>query len=132
MNKKPSQKQQGLRRERSGFEWVLLTVSLAAIAAVVFGLFRYSGDTSGDAASLTAEVEETGRMVDGGPEVLVTLTNEGDSGAVDVVVEVKIGVQTREISFLRIAKDEERTGAVVFGPESAGLPEASVVSYNYP
>lgn len=121
----------GLKRDRSPFERVLLTLSLAAIAAVVVGLFIYSSDTAGDKPSLTAQVEVTGK-VDGGTEILVKLTNEGGSGAEDVVVEVKIGEETREVSFVRIAKDEQRTGAVIFPPEASGRPEVAVLSYNNP
>lgn len=125
-------KARGIKRDRSPFELLLLTLSVAAIAAVVFGLFRYSADTAGDKASLTAQVEETGREVDGGSEVEVTVTNNGDSGAEDVVVEVTIGEEAREVSFVRIAKDEEKTGVVVFPPEAQGTPEVAILSYNYP
>ena len=132
-DKKPTKRApQSLKRERTSFERALLLVSVASIAAVLVGLFLYAGDTAGEQASLETTVQRTGRLVDGGPEVLVSLTNQGGSGAEDVVVEVKIGEETREVSFVRIAKHEERTAAVVFPPEARGTAEASILSYNHP
>lgn len=125
-------KPQSLKRGRTPFEWALLVISLASIAAVLVGLFLYAGDTAGEQAALEASVEDTGRKINGGPEFLVTLTNKGGSGAEDIVVEVKIGGETRELVFVRIAKDEERTGAVIFPPDAQGSAEASILSYNYP
>ena len=131
-SKQTKRKPQSLKRERTPFERALLVVSVASIAAVLVGLFLYAGDTAGEQAALDLTVQRTGRQVDGGPEVLVTLTNQGGSGAEDVVVEVKIGEETREVSFVRIAKHEERTAAVIFPPEAQGTAEASILSYNYP
>jgi uncharacterized protein (TIGR02588 family) len=109
-----------------------LAVSIASICAVILGLFLYAGDTAGEQAALEAAVEDTGRKINGGPELLVTLTNKGGSGAEDIVVEVEMGGETREVVFVRIAKHEERTGAVIFPPDVDGPAEASILSYNYP
>lgn len=125
-------KGEGLRRQRTGFELALLAVSITSICAVILGLSLYAGDTAGEQADLEAAVEDTGRKINGGPELLVTLANKGGSGAEDIVVEVKMGGETRELAFVRIAKDEERTGAVIFPPGVNGTAEASILSYNYP
>lgn len=107
-------------------------MSLTSIGAVLLGLLLYAGGTAGEQAELRAEAEVTERRVSGDPEVVVTLTNTGGAAAEEVVVEIRWGGETREISFTRVGKDEEITGSVIFPAGASGSPEVSVLSYNHP
>jgi uncharacterized protein (TIGR02588 family) len=107
-------------------------VALLAIGSVVTGLFRYAGLKSGGEADLSIEVQDTGTRVDGGAQVEVTVRNTGGSGAEQVVTEVKMGDETREVTMTRIPKDDEASALVVFPPGTAGTPEAELLSYNQP
>ncbi|HEX2180026.1 MAG TPA: hypothetical protein VHL54_11010, partial [Actinomycetota bacterium] len=78
------------------------------------------------------EVEQTGTHVDGGPQVEVTVRNTGGSGAEQVVSEVKMGVESREVTLTRIPKDDQASALVVFPPGTTGTPEAELLSYNQP
>jgi uncharacterized protein (TIGR02588 family) len=121
-----------LKRERTPFEWALLAVALIAIGSVVTGLFRYAGQKSGGPAELSVEVEQTGTHADGGPQVEVTVRNTGGSGAEQVVSEVKMGDESREVTLTRIPKDDQASALVVFPPGTTGTPEADLLSYNQP
>lgn len=121
-----------LKRERTPFEWILLTVALAAIGAVIVGLFLYAGHKAGGDAELQIEVVDTGKMVDGGPQVELTVKNVGGSGAEQIVTEVKMGEETREVTMTRIPKDDEGSALVTFPEGTTGTPEAELLSYNTP
>jgi uncharacterized protein (TIGR02588 family) len=122
----------GLKRDRTPFEWALLAVAVVAIGSVVVGLFRYAGQKSGGQAELTVEVQGTGKQVDGGPQVEVTVRNSGGSGAEQVVTEVKMGGETREVTMTRIPKDDHGTALVTFPAGTSGTPEGELLSYNQP
>lgn len=122
----------GLKRERTPFEWALLAVAVVAIGSVVVGLFRYAGQKSGGEAELTVEVGDTGKQVAGGPQVEVTVRNSGGSGAEQVVTEVKMGGETREVTMTRIPKDDQATALVTFPAGTGGAPEGELLSYNQP
>lgn len=122
----------GLKRERTPFEWALLAIALVAIGTVVVGLFRYAGQKAGGEAELAVEVADTGKLVDGGPQIEVTVRNTGGSGAEQVVTEVKMGEETREVTMTRIPKDDDASALVVFPPGTTGTPEGELLSYNQP
>jgi hypothetical protein len=109
-----------------------LLVALGAIGAIVVGLFLYAGHKAGGEAELTVEAEDTGKPVDGAPQVEVTVRNIGGSGAEEVVTEVTMGSETREVTMTRIPKDDEATAVVSFPPGTTGTPEAELLSYNQP
>jgi uncharacterized protein (TIGR02588 family) len=121
-----------LRRERTTFEWALLTVALAAIGTVIVGLFLYAGHKAGGEAELQIEVADTGKMVAGGPQVEVTVKNVGGSGAEEIVSEVKMGEETREVVMTRIPKDDQASAIVTFPEGTTGTPEGELLSYNTP
>lgn len=121
-----------LKRERSAFEWILLLVALGSIGTVVVGLFLYAGHKAGGEAELVAEVVDTGKPVKGAPQVELTVRNTGGSGAEEVITEVTMGEETREVTMVRIPKDDEATAIVGFPPGTTGTPEAEIFSYNQP
>lgn len=121
-----------LKRERTPFEWALLAVALAAIGTVIVGLFLYAGHKAGGEADLQVEVVDTGKKVDGGPQVEVTVKNVGGSGAEEIVTEVKMGGESREVTMVRIPKDDEASAIVTFPAGTTGTPEGELLSYNTP
>jgi uncharacterized protein (TIGR02588 family) len=121
-----------LKRERTPFEWALLAVALAAIGTVIVGLFLYAGHKAGGEAELQIEVVDTGKTVDGGPQVEVTVKNVGGSGAEEVVTEVTMGEEAREVTMVRIPKDDEASALVTFPEGTTGTPEGELLSYNTP
>lgn len=121
-----------LKRERTPFEWGLLVVALAAIGTVIVGLFLYAGHKAGGDAELQIEVVDTGKKVDGGPQIEVTVKNVGGSGAEQIITEVKMGEETREVTMTRIPKDDEASAIVTFPEGTTGTPEGELLSYNTP
>ncbi|HEX2150298.1 MAG TPA: hypothetical protein VHI31_09030 [Actinomycetota bacterium] len=121
-----------LKRERTPFEWVLLAVASASIGAVIVGLFLYAGHKAGGEAELTVEVTDTGKMFQVGPQVELTVRNMGGSGAEEVVTEVTMGEESREVTMVRIPKDDEASAVVTFPEGTTGTPEAELLSYNTP
>ncbi|CAN5886796.1 hypothetical protein BH23ACT12_BH23ACT12_12210 [soil metagenome] len=121
-----------LKRERTPFEWALLLISLAVIGTIIVGLFLYAGHKAGGEAELSVEVADTGEMFEGGPQVEVTVRNTGGSGAEQVVTEVTMGEQTREVTMARIPKDDEASAVVTFPAGTTGTPEGELLSYNTP
>jgi uncharacterized protein (TIGR02588 family) len=121
-----------LKRERTPFEWALLAVALAAIGTMIVGLFLYAVHKAGGEAELEIEVVDTGKKVAGGPQVEVTVKNVGGSGAEEVVAEVKMGEETREVTMVRIPKDDQASSIVVFPAGTTGTPEGELLSYNTP
>lgn len=121
-----------LKRDRTPFEWALLAVALAAIGTMIVGLFLYAGHKAGGEAELQIEVVDTGKTIAGGPQVEVTVRNVGGSGAEEVVTEVTMGEETREVTMVRIPKDDEASALVVFPEGTTGTPEGELLSYNTP
>lgn len=127
-----SSKTEGLKRDRTPFEWVLLLISLATIGTVIVGLFLYAGHQAGGEAELSVEITGTGEGFGGGPQVEVTVRNTGGSGAEQVVTKVTMGEQTREVTMVRIPKDDEASAVVTFPAGTTGTPEGELLSYNTP
>ena len=121
----------GLRRKRTPFEWTLLVVALLAIGAVLAGLFVYAGEPSGGEAELELQVGVTGRH-EGGPQVELTVRNTGGSAAEQVVAEVTMGSESREVTLTRIPRDGEATAVVTFPAGTSGTPQAELLNYNQP
>ncbi len=87
-----------LKRERTPFEWALLAVALAAIGTVSWACSSTPGTSPAGEAELQVEVADTGKRFNGGPQVEVTVNNVGGSGAEEIVTEVKMGEETREVT----------------------------------
>jgi uncharacterized protein (TIGR02588 family) len=119
----------GLRRKRSAFEWILLVVALAAIAAVVGGLVRYGFRAGDGPPDLKAEVRFQGPG-SGGSVFEISVANGGGVTAEKVVIEVMLGDVTREAEIESVAKGDQETAFVVFPSADAGAqPEVHIVSY---
>ena len=131
-DEKPKSEGINLKRERTPFEWVLLAIASASIGAVIVGLFLYAGHKAGGEAELTVEVTDTGKEFQGGPQVELTVRNNGGSGAEEVVTEVTMGEESREVTMVRIPKDDEASAIVTFPEGTTGTPEAELLSYNTP
>ncbi|HVL50015.1 MAG TPA: hypothetical protein VM754_00755 [Actinomycetota bacterium] len=122
----------GLKRNRTPFEWGLLATALVVIGTMVIGLFVYADKRAGGQAELRVEVRDTGRQHEGGPEVQLTVRNTGGAGAEQVTVEVQMGPEVREVTMIRIPKDDELTATVIFPAGTSGTPEAELLSYVQP
>lgn len=131
-SQEPKKTALALKRQRTPFEWALLLVALAAIGTIVVGLFLYAGNKAGGEAELEVEVADTGKKFKGGPQIEVTVRNVGGSGAEEIVTEVKMGEETREVTMPRIAKDDEASAIVTFPAGTTGTPEGELLSYNTP
>ena len=131
-DEKPKSEGINLKRQRTPFEWVLLAIASASIGAVIVGLFLYAGHKAGGEAELTLEVADTGKEFQGGPQVELTVRNTGGSGAEEVVTEVTMGEESREVTMVRIPKDDEASAIVTFPEGTTGTPEAELLSYNTP
>jgi uncharacterized protein (TIGR02588 family) len=124
--KKPSR----VRRGRTTFELVVLILAIAATASVIGGLIasKVSG-ASGD-TDIRANVRATGRQASGGVIYEVVIRNAGGKTAENVVLEVTLGEETRELEILSVSKGDEETATVVFPPGSTGTPDVEVLSYH--
>ncbi len=121
-----------LNRHRTPFEWGLLTTALFTIRVVLTGLFFYADKRAGGEAELTVKVRDTGKQFEGGRQVELTVRNTGGAGAEEVVTEVTMGSETREVSMVRIPKHDESKAIVSFPPGISGKPEAELLSYVEP
>lgn len=122
----------GPARERTAFEWTLLVVALAAIGVVLSGLFVYAAGRSGGQAELALQARDTGVRSGGNRQVELTVRNTGGAAAEQVVAEVTMGAESREVTLTRIPKDDEATAMVWFPAGIPGTPQAELLSYNEP
>lgn len=120
----------GLRRGRTPFEIAVLAVSLAATGAVVAGLVAFGVTTGPDVADLRVTVRDAGVRASGGAVFEVVVRNVGDKTAENVVVEVLLGEETRELELLSVSKRDEETATVIFPEGTTGPATARVLSYH--
>lgn len=122
----------GIRRERTPFEWALLGVSLAATLAVVAGLVVSGLAGPRGPADLRVSIADADGPASGGRPLEVTVTNVGGTSAENVIVEVSVGVVTREVNLDLVAKGDTESATVVVPADAVGPPHAEVISYTNP
>ena len=115
-----------LRRERTGFEWAILAVSVAAIVAIVTGLVVAAFGHESGPAQLRATVEADTRP----NRFVVTVTNEGGATAEHVRVVVRRGRGSVELDLIAVPKGDSEEAFVTIG--GRGRPTAQVQSYQDP
>jgi hypothetical protein len=54
--------------------------------------------------------------------VVVRVANKGATGADDVVIEGKMGGETRELTLDQVGKEEVKSGSVIFPPGAVAPP----------
>ena len=123
-------RRRGVRRGRTPFELVVLLVSVSAVIAVAAGLVvaRVSGVEGG--ADLRPSVDPAGVPRSGGLAFEVVIRNVGGETAENVVVEVTLGEETRELELLSISKGDQERATVVFSADAVGRPTVEVLSYH--
>ena len=132
MTAKRASKSRGIRRERTPFEWALLVVALAATLAVVAGLVVSGLAGPRGPADLRVTVADADQAASGGRPLEVTVTNVGGTSAENVIVEVTVGVVTRQLNLDLVAKGDTESATVVVPADTADQPRAEVVSYTNP
>ena len=125
-----SAKRTRLRRGRTALELSVLVVALVAIAAVITGLIVASVVGGEGPPDLRTSVAFPGTEGGGGIEYKVVVENRGGESAENVVIEITLGSETREIEILSVAKGDEEEASVVFPPGSTGRPTGRVLSYH--
>lgn len=112
------------RRERTTFEWVLLVVSLAVIAAIASALVFYGVSATSEPPDLTVSVTTSGT------DHVLVVENKGGTTAEEVVVEVTRGSERQEVEFKAVAKGDVEEAKVAL--PGGGKPEARVTSFKEP
>ena len=120
----------GALRSRTLLENVVLAVSLVAVAAVVIGLVVAAVGGGDDGPDLRATVRATGLQRSGGAIYEVEIRNVGGHTAENVVIEVTLGDEKRELEVLSVAKGDDETATVVFPPGASGTAAVRVLSYH--
>ena len=119
-----------LRRKRTPLELGVLVFSLAATAAVVTGLVaaRLSGADGGP--DLRASARPTGEERSEGAIYEVIILNAGGKTAENVMVEVAVGDEVRELEILSVAKGDDETATVVFPTGTRDQATVRILSYH--
>lgn len=120
----------GLRRKRTALELVVLIVSVLAAGAVVAGLIVSSFTGGAGAPDLRAVAHATGEERSGGVVYEVTIRNAGGETAENVVLEVTVGTELRELEILSVSKGDEETATVVFPRGTSGDATVEILSYH--
>lgn len=120
----------GVRRSRTLFETIVLAVALAAVSSIVLGLVAARISGSRGAADLRASIRATGEAVSGGELYELTIRNVGGETAENVVIEITIGEETRELELLSISKGDDEKASIIFPSGSTGTPVVEVLSYH--
>ena len=107
-----------------------MITSLLAIAAVVAGLIAASTSGGEGPPDLRTSVAPVGVERSGGVIYELTVENRGGATAENVVVEITVGEESREIEVLSVAKGDEESATVVFPPGTSGAAGAVVLSYH--
>jgi uncharacterized protein (TIGR02588 family) len=119
-----------VRRDRTPLEMGILVVSILAVATIIVGLIL-AGASGGDGPpDLRVSVEENTSVRSGGVVYTVTVRNVGGDTATNVVIEVSVGDQVREVDLVSIAKGDEEVAAVVFPSGTSGEARTAVLSYH--
>lgn len=125
-----SRSRRGLRRERTKLELGVLLVSVAAVGTVVVGLVVAGVSGGTGPPDLRATVGPSGVERSGGAVYELSVRNQGGQTAENVVVEVSVGSETREVEILSVSKGDEEVASVVFPRGTAGTATARVLSYH--
>ena len=120
----------GVRRSRTLFETIVLVVSLAAVSSIVIGLVLAAVSGTEGPAALRASIRATGAVESGGAVYELTVRNAGGETAENVVIEVTLGEETRELELLSVSKGDAETATVIFPSGSTGTPLVEVLSYH--
>lgn len=119
-------------------EWAVFGVSLALVLGVVGFLVWQIGEAGDEPARIVVALGPPERR-DGRLIAPLTVSNEGDGVAEDIVVEVSLErpdatPERVEISFARLARRERAEGEAVFADEGGAPGElaAQVLSYTLP
>lgn len=114
-------------RKRTVLEWSVLVIALIAIVSVAAGLVIYSLSSETGPPDLRVDMRPTSGQ-DG--SYVVRVTNRGGTTAEDVVIEVTLGVETRQVEFMAVAKGDREEAIVVL--EGTGEPRARVKTFKEP
>lgn len=121
----------GVSRTRTPFEVAILAIAVAASLAILAGLVvagvRYGGGPPELRVNVTPDTSTAG-----GRTFEVTVANDGGTSALNVVVTVEIGAETREVELDAVAKGDKESVTVVFPATVSGIPTAEVQSYTEP
>lgn len=120
----------GLRRKRTSLELGVLVVSFLAAGAVVAGLVVSSFTGGEGGPDLRASTRPTGDARSGGTLYEVMVRNTGGETAENVVIEVTVGNETRELDILSVSKGDEEKAIVVFPPGTSGPATVEILSYH--
>ena len=115
-----------MRRERNAFEWTILALSVAAIAAIVAGLVIASLSYDSGPADLHASLRPNGDP----NRYVLSVDNQGGATAEHVRVLVRRGRGTVEVELLAVPKGDTEEAFVRIG--GRGRPTAQVQSYQEP
>jgi uncharacterized protein (TIGR02588 family) len=109
------------------FDRIVLVAAGIAILLVVGGLIWYGMTSGGGPADLEPTIVDTGRTEGDERVYQVTISNKGGTTAEDLVVEVMLGDESREVQIRFVTKgDQEEVFVSIPG---SGTPEVRVVSY---
>jgi uncharacterized protein (TIGR02588 family) len=120
----------GARRSRTLFETIALAVSLAAVSSIVIGLVLAAASGAKGPADLRASIRATGVVLSGGDVYELTVRNVGGETAENVVIEITLGEETRELELLSVSKGDDETASVIFPSGGTGTPLVEVLSYH--
>jgi len=120
----------GARRARTPFETVVLVVSFAAVSSIVLGLVMAKVSGGKDEADLRTSIRATGAVASGGEVYELTIRNVGGETAENVVIEITLGEETRELELLSVSKGDDETATVIFPTGGTGTPVVEVLSYH--
>ena len=121
-----------LRRERTPFEWTILLLSIGTAVTLVVGLAVSEISGSDGPAELRVTAADVGGSRNGGRTLEVTVENVGGMSAENVIVQVTVDAQVREVHLPLVARGEHESATVVFPADAAGEARAGVVSYTHP
>ncbi|MEX2395204.1 MAG: hypothetical protein WD826_12080 [Actinomycetota bacterium] len=118
-------KDSSLKRERTPFEWVVLVVSLAAIATIAAGLLAFGVGGRPGPARLKVTIDDPSAKA-----FLVTVSNIGGTTAEEVVVDVERGSESHEVAFRAVPKGDKEEAVVSLGGSADA--KATVLSFKEP
>jgi uncharacterized protein (TIGR02588 family) len=120
----------GVGRKRTPLELGVLVVSILATAAVVVGL-AVSAVTGGEGGpNVRATARPTGEERSGGAVYELTIRNDGGETAENVVIEVAVGDEVRELELLSVAKGDDETATVIFPSGTSEDATVRILSYH--
>lgn len=120
----------GVGRKRTPLELGVLVVAILATAAVVVGLIVSGLTGGGGGPDVRALARPTGEQRSGGAVYELTIRNDGGETAENVVIEVTVGDEVREIELLSVAKGDDETATVIFPSGTSGDATAKILSYH--